>query len=401
MVHLAQWQQKSLTLSIKPNCLTLSIESNEVYSYDLAGRLWTALRSDISYRRGLDGKIVAKWINPSNERSRKWLSASESDLLLEHAAQLIAALVLDFALGELTFQPTLPANASSALQRAAAFSPAAARLDAETYRRVYQPVGILPPDQYMAVVLQATEGCSFNACTFCSFYRDRPFKIKTPEELRTHIRAVDTYLGDGRSLRRTIFLGDANALVTPMRRLIPQLNVVNEEMDVVQLGGIYAFLDGFSGEKKSASDYAQLKSLGMERIYIGMESGSPGLLRYLNKPGSPQDVLHAVQAIKAGGIAVGIIGLLGAGGKHYAAGHVRQTIELINQMPLDVDDIIYFSELIENENLPYVQKAYQNALIPLTSQERIAQGEEIENALVFTDGNTPHISRYDIREFVY
>jgi len=38
-----------------------------------------------------------------------------------------------------------------------------------------KPVGILPPDQYMAVVLQAAEGCAFNTCTFCDFYRDRSF----------------------------------------------------------------------------------------------------------------------------------------------------------------------------------------------------------------------------------
>ena len=38
----------------------------------------------------------------------------------------------------------------------------------------------------------------------------------------------------------------------------------------------------------------------------------------------------------------------------------------------------------------------------LTSAERIAQGEEIEAGLRFTEERgVPHISRYDIREFVY
>jgi hypothetical protein len=71
-------------------------------------------------------------------------------------------------------------------------------------------------------------------------------------------------------------------------------------------------------------------------------------------------------------------------------------------MPLDLDDLIYFSELVESEGMDYTRDAYQQQLQPLTSAERIGQGEEIENQLVFSDdGGIPHISRYDIREFVY
>jgi hypothetical protein len=402
MVHLGLWRGKSLTLSLKPNCITISLESNEVYSYDLAGRLWTGLKEDVSYRRGLDGKIIAKWMLPSGERNRRWLSPAEAGQLIDHAAQFIEVLVKTAESGELAFTPQITSAGLHALTAAAHFTAGQAALDAAAFRKVYMPVGILPPDQYMALVLQATEGCSFNACTFCDFYRDRPFRIKSAEELHSHIQAVTAYLGEGFSLRRTVFLGDANALVTPMRKLIPQLKVVNQAVDVQKLGGIFAFLDGFSGEKKHAADYAELKAQGLERIYIGMESGSPQLLSYLNKPGRPEDVLHAVQAIKAGGVAVGIICLLGAGGQQYAQDHVRDTISLINAMPLDLDDIIYFSELVENENLPYVQSAYQNALIPLSAQERIDQGDAIERNLKFSaEGGTPHISRYDIREFVY
>lgn len=402
MVHLGLWRGKSLTLSLKPNCITISLESNEVYSYDLAGRLWTGLKEDVSYRRGLDGKIIAKWMLPSGERNRRWLSPVEASQLIDHAAQFIEVLVKAAESGELAFTPQITSAGLHALTAAAHFTAGQAALDAAAFRKVYMPVGILPPDQYMALVLQATEGCSFNACTFCDFYRDRPFRIKSAEELHSHIQSVTAYLGEGFSLRRTVFLGDANALVTPMRKLIPQLKVINQAVDVQKLGGIFAFLDGFSGEKKHAADYAELKAQGLERIYIGMESGSPQLLSYLNKPGRPEDVLHAVQAIKAGGVAVGIICLLGAGGQQYAQDHVRATISLINAMPLDLDDIIYFSELVENENLPYVQSAYQNALVPLSAQERIEQGDAIERNLKFsTEGGTPHISRYDIREFVY
>jgi hypothetical protein len=52
--------------------------------------------------------------------------------------------------------------------------------------------------------------------------------------------------------------------------------------------------------------------------------------------------------------------------------------------------------------MEYVKQAYQADLKTLTGPERVAQGEAIEHALKFSArGGTPHISRYDIREFVY
>ena len=254
----------------------------------------------------------------------------------------------------------------------------------------------------MAVVLQATEGCSFNTCTFCDFFRDRPFRIKPPDEFRAHAQAVRGYLGEGFSLRRTIFLGDANALVIPMPRLVSLMEIVHEVYDVHGLEGIYAFLDGFSGERKSAEDYRALADLGLAMVYIGLESGSADLLRFLKKPAMPDEVIHAVRALKQGGVSVGLIVLLGAGGHTYAEEHVRETINVLNAMELDGGDLIYFSELVVSDNLPYARDAYQAGLQPLTAEERIAQGEAIEAGLRFADeADSPRISRYDIREFIY
>ncbi|GAP10645.1 Fe-S oxidoreductase [Bellilinea caldifistulae] len=402
MVHQGYWKNQSVTISIKTNCLTVSIGSKEVFSYDLAGRLWTALVNEVSYRRGLDGKVVAKWQTPDKNRHRRWLSPDESVNLIQRGHILLNDLLSDLRNNQIKFNPPLDEKGWHDLQIAAAFDNSSAVADAKKYHQVYKPVGILPPDQYISVVLQAAEGCSFNTCTFCDFYRDRPFRIKRVDEFREHIRAVKAFLGEGLSLRRTIFLGDANALVIPMPRLISLLEVVHAELDVERLGGIFAFLDGFSGERKTAQDFASLAEMGLKRVYIGMESGHEPLLKFLHKPGTPQDVLQAVRNIKAGGVAVGIIVLLGAGGKTYADAHVQDTSQLINAMPLDAEDLIYFSELVENENLPYVQTAYQTSLQPLSAAERIQQGEAIEANLVFgSKSGTPHISRYDIREFVY
>lgn len=405
MVILGKWKQQSITISIKPNNLIISLDGSEgprVMSYDLCGRLWTAMLRQVSYRRGLDGKVVAKWIGNDGQRDRRWLSVEECQQLLVEAGEITSNLLLAIHKGEAILSPPLQPAEQTLLEKAAAFSPDKAAGDVDQYRAIYKPVGILPPDQYMAVVLQLTEGCAFNTCTFCTFYRDRPFRIKKLPEFDAHMQAVRQFLGEGLSLRRTIFLGDANALIVPMPQLTALVEQVHKAFDVEKLGGIYAFLDGFSGEKKAREDYSRLASLGLKRVYIGLESGDAALLRLLNKPGEPTDAIAAVRAMKSAGVAVGIIILLGAGGHQYKQTHIRETVRVLNEMALDADDLIYFSELIESEGMPYIQTAYDQHLMPLTSEERIQQGEDIEAGLIFSEeGGTPHISRYDIREFVY
>jgi hypothetical protein len=405
MVILGSWQGRPIVLSLKPNCVTVSLDDPAeatVLSFDMEGRLWTAMLDGISYRRGLDGRVLAKWRTAGDGRKRRWLSAAEADDLLARTNRLVVSLHRALSGGQVNLKTPLPSGMLEVLASVVAFDPARAHTDAQVYRDIYLPVGILPPDQYMAVVLQATEGCSFNTCTFCSFYKNRPFRIRPVEEFRVHALAVRDFLGAGLSLRRTIFIGDANALVVPMPKLIPLLHVVHEVYDVEALGGVFAFLDGFSGEKKSVEDYATLRDLGLARVYIGLESGHDPLLRFLRKPGTAREAVQAVSSIKASGVAVGVIVLLGAGGRQYSPGHVRDTARALNAMRLDGDDIVYLSELITDETLPYAQDAARAGLTPLPHEERMAQAEAIEHRLRFPNPkDTPPVSRYDIREFVY
>ncbi len=405
MVHHGKWGQTTLTLSIKTNCTTLSLQAtelNRVYSFDLFGRLWTAMSANISYRRGLNGKTVAKWIHTSGDRERRWLTDQEAALLEETARQTAIEILTALNNGQVKLSPAVGVAELNGLATAAQFNETAYQKDIRQFSEIYKPVGILPPDQYMAVVLQAAEGCSFNTCTFCDFYKKTRFHIKTNDEFKKHLTEVHEYLADGLSLRRTIFLGDANALVIPTPRLLPMLETVHQVFDVESLGGIYAFLDGFSGEKKTAADYRRLSELGVRRIYLGVESGHDELLAYLKKPGKSEDAIQAVHAMKEGGIAVGVIILLGAGGKKYATAHARDTIAALDKMQLDAEDILYFSELVENEGLAYTGNAFKEDLAPLSIPELTKQGEIIEQALSFSlEKGTPHISRYDIREFVY
>jgi hypothetical protein len=252
---------QAVTLNLQPGSLTVGFDEQTVLAYDRAGRLWSAFFRGYTFRRGLDGGVLSKWTT-RGRRERRRLSRSEASLVVYRSSELMHSLA-----ESATFDapPETYQELQSVVERAAHFTPQAARVDAAHYYRVYKPIGILPPDQYLALVLQLTEGCSFNACTFCTFFRDRPFRIKSPDEFRAHIAAVCDYMGASLLLRRGVFLADANALVVPQQKLVPLIEILDERLkehtpeakhaSPLQL---FAFLDGFSGRKKSAEDYAEL-----------------------------------------------------------------------------------------------------------------------------------------------
>ncbi len=404
MVSTGTWGEHRLALSVKTTSFTVEVSTPgrgiQVLSYDHAGRLWSALFDGVTYRRALDGRMLAKW-RTRGRRQRRWVLPPETYTIEERAWRLIQALSEALATGDARLHPPLSPLGQRLLTRAADFDVRRSQADAQRYVQIYRPIGILPPDQYLALVLQATEGCPFNTCTFCTFYRERPYRVKRPEAFREHALAVRAFLGAGLSLRRGLFLGDANALTVPMSRLTALLQVAHEVFPEPAFRAVYAFLDGFSGRRKTAEEYAHLAALGLRRVYIGMESGHAALLRFLHKPGTPEDVLATVRALKAGGVAVGLIVLLGAGGARFAAQHVRDTVRLLNAMPLDRGDLLYFSDLVVSEEMEYARLAATPDLHPLDEPALRAQEQAIRAGLAFAPGRGPRMSRYDIREFVY
>lgn len=404
-VHSASFKGNHWTLSYNASRLTLSREwggGNDVFNFDHTGRPWNLFLEEVSYQRGLDNRIVAKWLDSERNRQRRWLSKDERHEMIRLAHQT-AKDFLEIVQRELSeFDPAVPLEAVSCLRRAADYDWQRASAEAEQFHQIYLPAGILPPDQYMAALLQATEGCSFNQCTFCRFYQDRPFHIKSREEFQQHAQAVHDFIGTGLSARRSIFLGDANALVTPMDHLLQQFDSIHQIFDVHSLGGIFAFLDGFSGQKKSQRDFQALAARDLVRVYVGLESGHDPLLAFLNKPGNAEDAIQTVRTMKNAGISVGVIILLGAGGQQFAAGHVHDSIQAIQAMELDLHDQIYFSELVDSEGSSYSQKAFEQQLAPLTPSEVEQQWQQIQVGLQFAElTGTPHMARYDIREFIY
>jgi len=390
------------SVSLRHESLTVGLGGRTVAACDRAGRLYSFWRDGHTYRRGLSGRVLHKWHDEAG-RHREALDEAAADAVVDEAAAVFDHVhdAVKSSACRWTPEPEHMRRIEvwAAILMGARFTAAAARADAVRFARVYAPIGIVPPDQYLALVVQATRGCSFSSCTFCDLYHE-PFHVKSAFEFDEHLEAVRTYLGTSMRLRRrSIFLGAANALAVPIGRLYNLFDVLERRLDAKRRG-VFAFVDGFTGRLKTAGDYRALAARGLRRVYVGLESGHDPLLAFVEKPGSSGDAIETVRAIKTAGLQVGVIVMVGLGGERFGEGHVADTIAAVNAMGLGAGDLLYFSDLVEIPGTTYPQLAAAEAIRPLTPAERRAQREAIRAGLRFA-GAPPKIATYDIREFVY
>ena len=430
MVFRGQLDGRLALASVKDTSVSLAVGSHWIAAWDRGGRLYSLWKSGHTFRRGLNGRVLHKWTDhsrtgvppagpsPQSEpssydaRSRVSVEGTEADALVDEASAVLRRMLDVVALDPAAWSDRSglsPDAASLAVfERCARFDSKAARADADRFAEVLSPVGILPPDQYLSIVVQATEGCSFGTCTFCDLYHER-YRVKPADEFSAHAVAVRDYLGDSALLRgRSVFLGAANALAVPMPRLLEFLDTIERVF-----GGsagwkpapgsvlpVHAFVDGFTGLHKTAADYRVLRERGLRKVYVGLESGHDPLLAFVRKPATSRQAVDTVRAVKDGGVSVGVIVMAGLGGRRFSEGHVADTVAAVNDMELDEGDLLYFSDLVEVPGTAYPQLAAEADVRSLPLDDRLAQIAAIRARLVFPAA-PPRVARYDVREFVY
>ena len=369
----------TITANLAGAALVISPRFGDSYSFDRSGRLLGLFTGGRSYQRALDHRLLERLKDKHGPRRRE-LMPDERDALLAHAfADLRVLLGL---VPRLKLAPGDRVALKTALGKILAFGSRELAADGEAFTAIYQPVTILPPDQYLALVLQATVGCSWNRCTFCGLYRDREFRMQSPESFREHCTRVRDFYGEGLSLRRGIFLADANALIMPQPRLHALFEIGQEFFGLPDRPRpVFSFVSAFDVERKSAEEWRALHALGLERAYIGLETGDDALLRFLNKPGSVHDAINAVSALREGGVSVGVILMGGIGGHRFAEHHVERSVDAIRAMHLGSDDQVYLSTYVPAPGTEYEERAAIAGIRALSADEVDAQIRTLQTRL--------------------
>ena len=380
-------------VALQPGATVLSPARDEVLGLDLEGRPRTYFVRGRTYKRSLASELFGRW-TVAGVRRRWRVPEAEATGLFARAAEVVAAASAE---ADAAVPPARRPEFVARLERARSWTPERLRGEGERFRAAYAPISILPPDQYGAAVLQASFGCSWNRCTFCSFYQDRAFEVRPAATFEAHIAAVRDLLGRDADTRRGVFLADGNALVLANARLRPIFAAARTAFPDQPFAG---FVDVFSGERKSEGDWRELRELGLARVAIGIETGHDPLLAYLNKPGGADQAAAFVAQLKAAGLAVQVILMAGVGGQRFATGHLRDSARLLSHLPLDARDVVYLSPFVVQPGSAYAARAEAEGLAPLSPSELATQLADLR-AAARASAPAARVALYPIDEFVY
>jgi radical SAM superfamily enzyme YgiQ (UPF0313 family) len=185
-----------------------------------------------------------------------------------------------------------------------------------------------PPSEAQSLIIQATLGCSHNKCTFCGSYLDKPFKIRSLEEIRQDLEDA-RYMGPVRK----VFLADGDALSIPQKRLVQIHEAVNEYIPSVERIGIYSNARDIL--RKSVEELQELAALKLGIVYLGVETGDAELLEKICKGATYEQLVEAAHRVKQAGIALSVTVLLGIGGIEGSRRHASETAKILTDMDPD------------------------------------------------------------------
>lgn len=188
---------------------------------------------------------------------------------------------------------------------------------------------IRPPSEADSILLQVTVGCSHNRCAFCGAYTGERFRIKDEATVFSDIDFAARHM----PMLRRLFLCDGDAMVLPMERLRAILTRIRERLPQVARVGSYASARSLRG--KSLEDLAELRSLGLSMVYMGLESGDDELLARMGKKSCVADILDKARLVREAGMKLSVTVIAGLGGSDGWQRHARLTGEALTAMQPD------------------------------------------------------------------
>ncbi len=227
---------------------------------------------------------------------------------------------------------------------------------------------IRPPNEARSLLLRLTRNCPWNHCRFCSAYKDRPFSLRPQAQIRQdiltaramvdEIDALSHRLGAGgrvddrvighilnapglsdsfRSVglwryygTRACFLQDADNLVMPTDDLVASIAFLRQTFPEIRRVTTYA--RSKTVLKKSSLSLQRIRTAGLDRIHIGMESGCDAVLRLMKKGVTGDQHVAAGKRVLAAGMQLSEYIISGLGGRALSQPHAMETAAVLNRI---------------------------------------------------------------------
>ena len=134
-----------------------------------------------------------------------------------------------------------------------------------------------PPFEFRSLLLQVTAGCSHNGCSFCSMYRNTPFRVSPMEEVRADLSEAARRFPE----TERIFLLSGDAFVLPAEKLLEIAEAAHQALPRLKTISCYASVQNV--KNKTVPELKALRAAGINEPNFGIETGLPDLLKAMNK----------------------------------------------------------------------------------------------------------------------
>jgi hypothetical protein len=229
---------------------------------------------------------------------------------------------------------------------------------------------IRPPSEAYSLLVRVTRNCPWNRCSFCPVYKGARFSLRPVEHVIADIDAVHRHVetlrglidASGRAERvqlqetaarlpvsehaafqaalqwsaggmHSIFLQDANSLIIKPADLIAILKHLKQRFPWVER--ITSYARSHTVARIKDEDLAAMRRAGLNRIHIGLESGSDQVLAMVRKGVDKATHIKAGRKVKKAGMELSEYVMPGLGGRDLSAAHALETADALNAINPD------------------------------------------------------------------
>ncbi|MCK4767945.1 MAG: radical SAM protein [Desulfobacula sp.] len=229
---------------------------------------------------------------------------------------------------------------------------------------------IRPPSEASSLLIRLTRNCPWNRCTFCRVYKKRQFSLRSVENVIKDIDFLQGYIerirqivkpgeyADQKAINtlynsfeekdrvafnaamswyasgmKSIFLQDANSLIMKPDDLVFVLEYIKKCFPDVDR--ITSYARSHTIVRIKQDDLKRIANAGLNRIHVGMESGSDIVLKKIRKGATKESHIRAGLKVKDAGMELSEYVIPGLGGIDYSIEHAMETALALNSINPD------------------------------------------------------------------
>ncbi len=266
---------------------------------------------------------------------------------------------------------------------------------------------IRPPSEAKSLLIRVTRNCPWNKCAFCNSYRGKKFELRSLDEIFADIgkmkeivnrvQELSWKLGEGGQLTnkvvrlifdqenayddgfrsvaawlyyggQSVFIQDADSLIIKTDTLVSVLNEIKSAFPFVTR--ITSYCRSKTASRKSVEELKRLKSAGLSRIHIGMESGYDPLLAFIRKGVTAAEHIKGGRHVVEAGLSLSEYVVPGLGGTRWTREHAEETARVLNEIN---PDFIRLRSLHAVPGTDLHDKILQGEFIPLSDNDVVKE----------------------------